>query len=46
MLLDYILYVAVRRRWKENMDTEHADMYEAIRGYELVYWRGNYVLSG
>ena len=30
MLLYCFLYVDVRRRWKEKMNTEHADMYEAI----------------
>ena len=28
-------YVDVRRRWKEKMDTEHFDVYEAIKGYEV-----------
>ena len=35
MLLDCNLYVDVRRRWKEKMNGEHADMYEAIKGYEV-----------
>ena len=33
--LDCNLYVDVRRRWKEKINTEHADIYEAIQGYEV-----------
>ena len=33
--MDLNFYVDVRRRWKENMNAEHADMYEAIKGYEV-----------
>ena len=25
----------MRRRWKEKLDAEHADMYEVIIGYEV-----------
>ena len=35
VLLDCNLYVDVRRRWKKNINTEHADMYEVIKGYEV-----------
>ena len=35
VLLDCNLYVDVRRRRKEKMDAEHADMYEDIQGYEV-----------
>ena len=27
--------MGVRRRWKEQMNAEHADMYEDIKGYEV-----------
>ena len=36
LLLDCNLYVDVRRRWKEKMNAEHIDMYEAIKGYECI----------
>ena len=32
-VLDCNLYVDVRRRWKEKMNAEHADMYEDINCY-------------
>ena len=35
VLMDCNLYVDVRRRWKEKMNAEHADMYEAIKGYDV-----------
>ena len=35
VLLDCNLYVDVRRRWKENMNAEHADMYEGLNGYRV-----------
>ena len=35
VFLDCNLYVDVRRRWKEKMNVEHADMYEPIKGYEV-----------
>ena len=35
VLLDCNRYADIRRRWKENMNAEHADMYEAIKGYEV-----------
>ena len=33
MLLDGNIYVDVRRRWKEKINAEDADMYEVIKGY-------------
>ena len=36
VLLDCHLYMDVRRRWKEKMNTEQADMYAAIKGYEVL----------
>ena len=35
VLLDCNLYVDVRRRWKEKIDAEHFDLYEAIKCYEV-----------
>ena len=31
VFLDCNLYVDVRRRWKDKINAEHADMYEAIK---------------
>ena len=35
VLLDCNLYVDVRRRWKEKMNAEHADMHDTINAYEV-----------
>ena len=35
VLLDCNLYVEVRIRWNEMMNAEHAEIYEAVKGYEV-----------
>ena len=36
VLFDCNLDMDVRRRWKEKMDAEHADVYDAIKGYDVL----------
>ena len=35
VLLDCNLYMDVRRRWKEKLNADHADMYDVMKGFEV-----------